>query len=400
MNGARLGFDQVLDGDWAAYRGRLADVMAALGRGDEIVVSTIGVQECQEPFLRTGVRISLRRNQIVASIPEYAMQDPLSEWDYETCEGLTGLGWAAPDDAAGHEWLRTHHTRRWHPRYVDQAAAEIVEVLRRIGNIPHPSFLWDDLAGGGRGAAQADPAQGWSEAQLRTAHDVLDQDHLDLLVDAAVACFTEKVERDHDGDVVIDGDEVRLWINANHEQHHLRVFTRLGTATDEVAAQRVCQLVQHHVPVLKAIVLGGNQIWVHVFLDVDPFVPMHLRANVGGFLYAVKRLRDEHFSNGVAMVPGAPSSLVAPLPEHEPSVLTRAYLVMRQRNGSRPLGHRFAVELFGHDAAAIQVAIEDLAAIDADRWSEELVETLEWMIRRASGQWPSGAPAVGGRRAG
>jgi hypothetical protein len=227
-------FDQIgdVEGAWARFRARLADVIAGLEGDDAFWLEMeVGIDDEDLPGAAPYVQFQAWGGDLVrGEVVSNAYLDERFRLDEDDERHLLELGWSAPTHGRGDE--QGSGSANFHldveAREADRIAVMAARALREVFGCAHPAFLdADELLDAYQGvqpvqqvpavapvpevAAAADEEEAEaSELADEPATFPTDHEHLQKLIDQALeAMFERPLTHDRDGDVrVVTGKSV------------------------------------------------------------------------------------------------------------------------------------------------------------------------------------------------
>ncbi|TSE01826.1 hypothetical protein FOS14_00020 [Skermania sp. ID1734] len=226
-------FDASVEQAWVAFRGRLADDLAELQKGGDLVLELPGDQSGAVRFKVTGA------NRLRCEVwPAHPLsQRPL---DGAALDRLIELGWRPR--RSGLYVLEVG--RRW----VDKMAAAAVILMRELWNVPHPTFIDD-----GKIEPPAEPS-----LQVTTVAE--NRDHLMSLVHSALQeLVCDPLNIDEDGDIRFDIGGIPSWLRVRGDEPTIEFFAMLSNDATDPAC--VCPVIMEHSrqwPDVKLLQIGES----------------------------------------------------------------------------------------------------------------------------------------------
>ncbi|WP_167736644.1 hypothetical protein [Nocardioides sp. 1609] len=257
---------------WTAFRGRVADHVAAMADGDLLVVAPADLLDDGDDDDDGGGAAA-----VAVQVRAFG-------------GGLVRLDWEAPLDQVG--WEDVHHTAE--RREADRVAVLLVRTLREVHGVPHPAFL---TAGGLEvdpdvvawpGAVPADPVPDGDVIEVPR-----DREHLQRLVDAAMQVVFPDLRHDADGDIPVRDGESALYVRVLPDRPVVELYAEL--VVDPVDADRLsleAGLLNAAHPTWKFVHRETTVVMTHQVVAV-PFVASQLRVLVDLFLDDLDRLSGE-----------------------------------------------------------------------------------------------------------
>lgn len=280
---------------WVAFRGRLADHLAAIEDDDLLCVEVeAGVDEDELAGTAPYVQFCAFGEDMVRAeaVSNYYLDEryELTELDEER---LGSLGWDGPrfdeegDPESGWENFH-HHAER---READRLASMCIETLREVYGAAHPAFL---TAGG----LEADP-----DAQVPHPQSIpvpadgdvppvafpTSPDELQQLVDATVLPFVEddEVRHDDDGDIPIVTGQSVLFVRVSQSRPAIELFAEIVvdvSDTDRLPLELAVLNASH--PFARFTARGTTVVLQHL-LCATPFAPGQLQVLITHLLHEV-----------------------------------------------------------------------------------------------------------------
>jgi|GEM_PF-2710108 len=205
-----LDLDAATDAAWVGFRQRLADHLVVMAEGDELRLGA------GEALADSAARP--RPHLVVRALDDDALA---VEWFSDE-----------DDSSAGpHPW-GTFGRRR-----ADELAVVTVRALRRVYDVPHPSFL---AAGG----LEVDPDVPWPRPDLSAESVTLDEhvdleglptdsEHLQLMVDAALTDVFPDLRHDEDGDIPIVAGSSVAYVRVLRDRPCIELFAVIVIRPDD-----------------------------------------------------------------------------------------------------------------------------------------------------------------------
>lgn len=251
--------DAVTEAAWVGFRRRLADHLAALVDGQEIVL------RCPTPAAD---------EQATPEVVVNAVGTHLHVRD-------------------GH----SAHPARHEQRYADRVAADVVGTLRSHWAVVHPSFL---AAGGleqdptthdeGR-APDIDGSEPFDD-ELQVGFPQ-DREHLQAMVDGALRPSFGPLRHDDDGDVVIVAGSSVAFVRTLSNRPAVELYAEIVIAPDAADAgddlEHELRLLNDLHPLWKFSFDGERVLMVHE-VPAEPFVAMSVRRVVRRFVSEVDQI--------------------------------------------------------------------------------------------------------------
>ena len=215
---------------WTAFRRRVADHLAALPDGDELVISYVDLTGSDLPPYVDVLAADGVLHLTAASdmfLPEEA---PLTEAQQDR---MVGLGWLPPDDDADRDgyWLEVPQ------READRAAVLLVRTFREVHGVPHPAFLDaeglerdDPSAAGPTGQVTADAVDDEEVRDDAAGHAVVmpvTADQLEELVESALRTVFPDVRHDEEGDIPLRAGRSVLYLRVRHDRPAVELFAHV-----------------------------------------------------------------------------------------------------------------------------------------------------------------------------
>jgi hypothetical protein len=291
MRDERDGLGAGVESAWTGFRQRLADRLAGSATDDVLLVEvSTGIDEDElegaAPYLQfVAWGDGMVRAEVVSNHyldERYA----LTEGDERV---LAGMGWSEPvhdDDGDPVPGEANFHLDA-PDREADRVAVMAVRALREVFGCQHPVFLAaEGLERDQTGPAE--PAPDECEAELIRPDD---HDHLQSLVDAALAVtFEEDLRHDDDGDIPIRCGQSVVFVRVLTSEPTVEVFAEIVVDVrdrDRAAteAARLNLRAAHH-----QFVLRDDRLVMRETLLAWPFSPAQLRVVVGRFCEEVDDL--------------------------------------------------------------------------------------------------------------
>ncbi|QWZ09247.1 hypothetical protein KRR39_05525 [Nocardioides panacis] len=277
---------------WSAFRGRLADHVAAM-QDDEVALveaeSSVGdADEGAAPYVQFCawgedlVRCELSSNAYLAEAHRL---------DVSQVAALVEMGWIlpthGPDDEADSGSTNFHVDAE--RVEADRLAVMTVRAFREVFGVAHPAFLSsDDVAttDAPRPALEED-----AEVDEALAVNPGDADHLRALVDAAlVPLFGGLPEHDSDDDVPVVNGSGLVWVRVLDNAPVVQLFSALvHDVTDLERAAYEVAVLNRDVQFLKFLLLEDT-VMAYLYVPALPFAPLHLRAMLDLMCRTVNRL--------------------------------------------------------------------------------------------------------------
>jgi hypothetical protein len=294
MREERDGLEAGVESAWTGFRRRLADRLAGFGDGDALVVEvSTGIEEDEldgaAPYLQfVAWGDDMARAEVVSN---HYLDERFAVTAGDE-RALTGMGWSEPaydEDGDPLPGMGNFHLDA-PQREADRIAVMAVRALREVFGCPHPVFL---VAGGLERdrPAPAEPAPEERESELIRPDD---QDHLQSLVDAALAVtFDEDLRHDDDGDIPIRCGQSVVFVRVLTSEPTVEVFAEIVVDVRDrdravVEAGRLNLRSSHH-----QFVLRDDRLVMRETLLAYPFSPAQLRVVVGRFCEEVDDLAAE-----------------------------------------------------------------------------------------------------------
>ena len=266
--------------DWSAFRGRLADHVAAMQDDDLVLIeaeSTVGDEdEGAAPYVQLCawgedlVRCELSSNAYLAQAHQL---------DDEQVAALVALGWSlptyGPEDEADSGSTNFHLDAE--RIEADRLAVMTVRAFREVFGVPHPAFLSSDEIATAETPTPEPADKAEVDEPLATSPD--DPDHLRALVDAAlVPLFGGLPEHDSDNDVPITNGNGLVWVRVLESAPVVQIFSALVyDAVDLERAAFEVWVLNRDLQFLKFMLLDDT-VMAYLYVPALPFAPRHLRA--------------------------------------------------------------------------------------------------------------------------
>lgn len=345
------GMDEALDEDWRRFTHQLADRLAAHRASSEFTLTPSFVPEGSTARTMVLTTTSSGTVRCVAS----GLQSPPSPWRGSTVEATYLL-----EDSIA---------------WVDRFAATVVSAVRKIWNVPHPSFLSDGDAKDARidlrmsAGEFVTPLVASDRSELVTAVDRLLHNSFDDVEEVlsrdgfclTIGSFTVYVH-------VASVEEIRL---------HTCVVEKISGRTR--AAEVVGDLNKHFSQF--KLLLVDDRIHATITVDACPFVPQHVINGLHRLITFVSGVDDSFAANLGGAVPApedylASDSLAAEVSpdidgndgnDDVPPQLMRLLEVDAECGGG--LGAEDIVAVCGTDRTAI-TQYEDFCTEQAGAWRD------------------------------
>lgn len=306
---------------WTGFRARLADHIAAMGEDDITFIELQDVGQTDllgaAPYVQLAAWGDARVRLEAVSNHYLAEQWELTD---EAEQSLLDLGWLAPTHAPGDEadagsanfWLDAGL------READRLAVMVVDTLRRVYTVVHPSFLAAEGLEVDPAATPPAPPVPEEESDEEVVVFPDSREELQAAVDRALGVMLEgPLRHDDDGDVpIIRGSSV-VFVRVAADRPAVDLYSELVVGVDDLdrAAAEVAILNRSH-PIAK-FVLRDQLVSLHYRIVAWPFAPSQLRVAVASLLEEVDELaRDLAARVGglrfaESLVPDAPTPPVA-----------------------------------------------------------------------------------------
>ncbi|MCW2814198.1 MAG: hypothetical protein JWN84_1653 [Nocardioides sp.] len=387
------------DAAWTAFRQRLADHLATMVDGAELVVSYVDLTDSDLP---PYVDVLSADGGLVLTAASDAFLPDESPLTVEQVDLLVGLGWLPPDVDVDRQGFELEVPQR----EADRAAVLLVRTLSEVHGVPHPAFLdAEGLEINGPIVAVAtepgasDEAESPDDAAAHAFVMPMTVTHLEELVEAALGAVFPDVRHDEEGDIPLRSGHSVLFVRVRHDRPAVELFAHVvlrPTDPDRLPLElgllnRDQELWRFHALDDRVVMsyelvttpFAAQQLLhvVHRFLaDVDD-VAADLVARVGGrrFLEAVRARRTSP----------------APVVDDELPIVGLLELCHLGRPRTRAVA-----ELFDHDRSAIirQIIRIRSGQQHCDGHDEDVVLTaLRKALRLVSDGRESGPVAVPSR---
>lgn len=253
-------FDDDLEAAWRRYRIDLADHLAGLPAGEELVVSAIPVDgnSAAHPLMTCSLTAS-RRYRCRVHAPTLADDERRPA----RMRVLRDLGMRSLRGAGGDLVVDTGK------RQVDVISAIVATALREVWDVVHPAFLQ---------ASSDETVPDEPAIELATlAHDSTQL--LSLVIDALEGLTGVRVHVDRHGEIPLPTDPVKSWLRAIHDVAAIECYTILS---DHVSASGAADFVATNGRRWPGICLSVEDGRVHAShrIECSAFHPANLTAGL------------------------------------------------------------------------------------------------------------------------
>ena len=341
-------FDVAMSQAWRQFRGTLADAMAALPEGGDLLVRV----DLGEALGQNSVWASalVEDGQIRVEVPANSTLAPGSKLGPQAMRQLRDLGLARPYSSSASYVLDLPLSR------VDQAASVITSALRDCYLVLHPSYaLIGDLRAGSTQTTRAEPSP------LPVAVAAQSHEHLHGLVAHAITRLPGvETQTDEEGQFLISTDAAM--VTASVHPHSpvilLRAVVLRGISRRKAARAEAARLTKESGGVTFVVYKD----WIIAGMDViaAPFVPAHLAIAVSQLAGVVERVAVPLRAKVGGETFAHPSVMI----ESRAEAVT-GYLLHMLIDG--PLTAKQVAEVCEHDADLV-VAVIDLIEDEASTW--------------------------------
>lgn len=280
---------------WVGFRGRLADHIATMDDDDVTLVvfggavdDDAGDDQGSPPYVQLCafgddlVQVEAASNHYLADACRLSGEDEAT---------LVSLGWEEPDEQDGWE----NYNAAFERRCADEVAVLLIDTLRTVYAVPHPAFL---LAGGLEVdpeapalVADAAPAPDFDEDELEGIPT--SPDHLQAMVDAALAPLFPDLKHDDDGDIPITSGSSLVFVRVVAGRPCVELYAEIviGPQQLERLDQELVMLNAAH-PLWKFARRDELVVMTHELMAL-PFAAFGLRTLVTRFVDEVDQLAGD-----------------------------------------------------------------------------------------------------------
>ena len=277
---------------WVGFRGRLADHIAAMDDDDVLIVEFSSAVDGETSSSAPYVQLCAYGDDLVRV--EAASNHYLAERCRLSVEGestLLDLGWEAPSDEDGWENFNVTHERRC----ADEVAVLLVATLRTVYAVPHPAFL----CANGLEVDPVAPAPGVEEVTASDTEEVelegipTDREHLQVMVDAALALMFPDLRHDEDGDIPITAGSSLVFVRVVPDRPCVELYAEIVIGPQELDRldQELVLLNAAH-PLWKFARRDELVVMTHEMMAL-PFATFALRTLVMRFVDEVDRIAGD-----------------------------------------------------------------------------------------------------------
>ncbi len=277
---------------WSAFRGRLADHVAAMQDDEVVLVEAESPVEDGDPGAAPYVQFCAWGEDLVrCELTSNAYLAAAHLLDEDQVAALVALGWNppthGPEEEAGSG--STNFYLDAERIEADRLAVMTVRAFREVFGVPHPAFLSsDDLP---TTDAPRPTVEGDAEVDELLAVEPDDADHLRALVDAAlVPLFGGLPEHDSDDDVPVVNGGGMVWVRVLENAPVVQLFSALvHDVTDLERAAFEVAVLNRDLQFLKFLLLDDT-VMAYLYVPALPFAPLHLRAMLDLMCRTVNRI--------------------------------------------------------------------------------------------------------------
>lgn len=281
-------WDASIEAEWTAFRGRLADAIAALN-DDRVIVVGLGSLGDHGPsngaapyvqFIGWGGEL------VRAEVSSNVYLDPAYALEIEAYDEMHELGWGMPtygedeesDHGSANFWLDGQ------TREADRLAWMGVGALREVFGCVHPSFLTRSGMDEESPAPVVEPIQEPDEERVVVFAKDRDELHAHVVTALQVLLDEPEVKVDADGDVPIRTGRSVMFVRVLEQRPAIDVFAQivLGPTDRERLAVELDILNRTHP--LATFYTDGHAVVMSHRMMATPFVPMQLRIVVDRLL--------------------------------------------------------------------------------------------------------------------
>ena len=259
------------DAAWTAFRGRLADHVAAMDDDEVLVVAYADVVDDDAEGAGPYVQLcAFGEGRVQVETASNHVLDDSVALTPEQEDALLLLGWEEPLDEPG--WENFHLTAD--RRDADRVAVLLVQTLREVHGVPHPAFLDarglevdpelppPTVAPVGLDDEDDDDDDGTEAGPVGVVRMPRDPEHLRSLVDDAMRVVFPDLKHDDDGDIPIRAGRSSLYVRVLDDRPVVELYAEIVLDVGDL----------ERLPIELGVLNASHGLWK--FVEVDGLVVM------------------------------------------------------------------------------------------------------------------------------